>query len=183
VQLHLHEKRLAFGSARPVVAVVDFWVPIEIVIRLPKLIDVDRIAAFVEPRDAAPNAGPVARFLENFRHGSHALGQLNSVLAAAASMMMNADRILIHPSDHRRSKRRADWRSRVSSSEAQTLGGELIDMRSFDRSLAVAGKIRRHVVDHDPENIGSISGLEAACQNQKYENTLHDSAVDAGESG
>jgi hypothetical protein len=33
--------------------------------------------------------------------------------------------------------------------------GEFVDVRRFDERLTVAGEVGRHIVDNDPENVGS----------------------------
>ncbi len=85
--------------------------------------------------------------------GPGAVGQLDTVLAALAAVMVGADRGLIHPRDHGRAKGRADRRGRAGPCESQALLRKAIDVRHLNRLPAVARKACRHVVNHELNNV------------------------------
>jgi len=72
--------------------------------------------------------------------GPDAVGQLDTVLAALAAVMVGTDRGLIHPRDHGRAKGRADRRGRAGPRESQALLRKAIDVRHLNRLPAVARK-------------------------------------------
>ena len=91
--------------------------------------------------------------------GPDAVGQLDTVLAALAAVMVLADRGLIHPRDHGRAKGRADRRGRAGPCESQALLRKAIDVRHLNRLPAVARKACRHVVNHELNNTGLHGGV------------------------
>ena len=66
--------------------------------------------------------------------GPDAVGQLDTVLAALAAVMVGADRGLIHPHDHGRAKGRA------GPCESQALLRKAIDVRHLNRLIATRGR-------------------------------------------
>ncbi|SVE53515.1 uncharacterized protein METZ01_LOCUS506369 [marine metagenome] len=99
--------------------------------------------------------------------GPDAVGQLDTVLAALAAVMVGADRGLIHPRDHGRAKGRADRRGRVGPRESQALLRKAIDVRHLNRLLAIARKVCRHVVNHELNNVGLHGGVRVRRREQR----------------
>ena len=89
------------------------------------------------------------------------------MLAATAAMMMRADRGLIHSCDHRRAEGRTDWRGRVRPPESQALLRKAINVRRLNRLLAVTRKVRRHVVDHNPEDVRALVRKRGGCRDRQ----------------
>ena len=85
--------------------------------------------------------------------GPGAVGQLDTVLAALAAVMVGADRGLIHPRDHGRAKGRA------GPCESQALLRKAIDVRHLNRLPPIARKVCRHVVNHELNNAGLHGGV------------------------
>ena len=99
--------------------------------------------------------------------GPDAVGQLDTVLAALAAVMVGADRGLIHPRDHGRAKGRADRRGRAGPRESQALLRKAIDVRHLNRLPAVARKACRHVVNHELNNVGLHGGVRVRSRKQR----------------
>ena len=74
-ELHLHEERLIRRAARPIVAVVNLWVPVEVVVRLAQTVARGGFSSGIDTRQTATNAGVVTGFLKNRRDGPDADGQ------------------------------------------------------------------------------------------------------------
>ena len=91
--------------------------------------------------------------------GPDAVGQLDTVLAALAAVMVGADRGLIHPRDHGRAKGRADRRGRAGPRESHALHRKAIDVQHLNRLPDVARKVCRHVVKHELNNAGLHGGV------------------------
>ena len=172
-QLHLHEEVLAGFPARPIFAVVDGGVPLEVVVGLAeRLRPVARVlgGAWQPVTDAGVPAG----FLEDGGHRPHAGGQFDRELAAAAAVMMGPDRGLVHPRDHRRATRGADRRRHEGMGESRSLGGQAIDVRGGHRRGAVAAEVGRHVVDHDPQDVGPVAGRSRRRDGDRDEPEQHE---------
>lgn len=153
VELHLHEEGLPFGAPGPIVAVVNRSVPVEVVVRFALAVPLDRKPAMVEAWNAAADAGVVSGSLQECRERLDALGQLDAVLSSTAAVVMRPDRGLVAARDHRRAAARADRRSHEGAGELRPFPREPVDVRGLDQALTVAGKIRRHVIDDDPEQV------------------------------
>ena len=152
MQLDLHEKGLAGLAAGPVVTVVHVSGPLEVVVSL------------AEPATARPiaaDAGVVTRLLEQHRDGDDFAGEVDLEFAATAAVVMGSDRRLVTPGDEGRPTGRADGGSRKRPTEPRSLRSQLVDMRGVDRFLAIAGEVRRHVVDDDPDDVGTGSWLRS----------------------
>ena len=91
--------------------------------------------------------------------GPDAVGQLDTVLAALAAVMVGTDRGLIHPRDHDRAKGRAGRRGRVGPRQSHALLRKAIDVQHLNRLPAVARKVCRHVVNHELNNAGLHGGV------------------------
>ena len=132
-----------------------FWTAATSVSCLPFRPGLLRTAARGDPvGQAAADAGVVAGLLEERRHRLDALGQMNLQLAAPAAVMMGADGGLIHPGDQRRPAGRADRRGDEGAGEPRALRARAGPRAGVSISgLAVAGEIRRHVVDDEPEDV------------------------------
>ncbi|MFL3657792.1 MAG: hypothetical protein ACJ07L_07040, partial [Opitutales bacterium] len=61
-------------------AVIHILIPIEIVVGLAQAITFGRISFEIEPWQPTTDARPIARFLEIFRHRTHAIRKLDAVL-------------------------------------------------------------------------------------------------------
>ena len=156
VQLDLHEERLPRLAPGPIVAVVHLRIPIEVVIRLAQADPRHRAAAEVETRQTAADARPVPGPLKQLGDGPHAFGQLDAMRSTPAAVVMGADRGLVHAGDQGRSKRRADGRRGISSSETKSLGRQPVERGCCDRGLSVTREVRRHVLDHKPQDVWAV---------------------------
>ena len=76
-------------------------------------------------------------------------------------MVVHSNRSLVHPCDHCRAKGRANRRCSVGPREQNAFPRQTIDMRRLDGLLSVAGKVRRHIVDHNPKDIGPVFAQKA----------------------
>ena len=74
-ELHLHEERLIRRAARPIVAVVNLWVPVEVVVLLSQTVARGGISSGIDARQTAAHAGIVTGFLKNRGDGPDAVGQ------------------------------------------------------------------------------------------------------------
>jgi len=142
-------------STRPVVAVVYLGVPIKIVVGFTPSGLGGRHTTVIMCGQAAANAGEITCRLKELGDGPHSLGQLNAVLPSPTPVMMGTDRVLVHAGDHSGAKGRANRRGGISPREEQAVLRQLVDSRSPNGLFAVTGKVGRHVVDHEPENVGS----------------------------
>ena len=166
MQLDLHEEGLGTPTA-PIMAVVHFRVPFEIVVGLSEtrtgtsllfsFADTKRKASEIEVRQSAADAGEVAGFLKNLRQRLHLIGQMNFQLTPATSMMMGSDGRLIHPCDQRRTTSRADRRCDIGPRELGAFCSQSINGGCLHKLFAVAGKVRRHVIDDEPKNVWRCS--------------------------
>ena len=110
----------------------------------------------IQSLETAPDAGEISRLLQESGKRLDFAGQLNAMFPPAAAMMMRPDARLIHPRDHRRPAARTHRRRHKSTGEARPAVSEGIDVGRGDESLTVAGKIRRHVVNDEPEDVRTI---------------------------
>lgn len=84
-------------------------------------------------------------------------------------MMMRTDRRLIHPGDQGRAKSRANRRGRVGTAEDDPFTGQSIHVWSCDQFLPLIAEVRGHVIDQNPNDIGSGVGTGKAADDQKQE--------------
>ena len=84
---------------------------------------------------------------------------MNLLLPPGTAMVMGSDRRLIHTGDHRRAKRRADGRGHVSLTENDAFTRESIHVGCVHQFLSLKTKVTGHVINHDPDDIGSVSSL------------------------
>ena len=156
MKLNLHEEGLLLLSARPVVTVVHLGVPIKIVVRLAPPGLGGRQTAVIMCGQAAADAGKVAGLLKQFGNRPNPIRQLDAVLPSPTPVMMGTDRVLVHAGDHGGAKGRAYRRGGIGPSEEQSVLRQLVNCGRLNSLFAVTGKIGRHVVDHEPENIGLV---------------------------
>ncbi len=138
MELYLHEKRLTAFAVGPIMAVIHVDVPVEVVVGLAPFVSGGGHAAKIESFESASDAGKVSRFLKKHRDGADSIGQLDTVLAPSAPVVVRADRVLVHARYEGRSKGRANRGGRVSPGEKKTFLRQTVDAGRIDCLFAVA---------------------------------------------
>jgi hypothetical protein len=96
--------------------------------------------------------------LHHRREWLDARGESEAVLPASAAVVVRPDRRLVTARDQRRTAAGANWSGDERVGESGSLRGEPVDVRGRDRRFSVAGKIRRHVVNDEPEYVWTRLG-------------------------
>ncbi len=134
-------------------AVVDRFVPVEVVIGLAHPVLFHGESAMIDPRKTAADAGVVAGPLHPRGERLDALGQGDAVFPPSAAMMVRADGRLVAARDHRGAAAGADRRGDEGVLEERPVPREPVDVGCLDRGFSVTGKIRGHVVDDEPDDV------------------------------
>jgi hypothetical protein len=91
--------------------------------------------------------------LKELGHKLHIGWQLDLLRAQTAAVMVRPDASLIHPGDERGTRRRAD-RSRYKGALKQhAIRRKLVHVGCLNRLLAIASKMRRHVLGDELEDV------------------------------
>jgi len=101
-------------------------------------------------QESGTDAREVTRFLKQSWNRHHAIREMDFFRTAPAAVMMRADAGLIHASDQGRATGRTDWCRDEGIDKASAFARQAVHMRRLDQRLAIAGKIRRHVINHEP---------------------------------
>ncbi len=150
MKLHLREEGLVGFSIPPIIGVVDGGVPFEVVIGLAETV------GSLDERSS--NRREIARPLEEYGDRFNPRGEMNLFFPATTSMMVGSDGGLVTAGDEGRPTRGADRSGDKCLRKSNPALSESIDMGGLDELLTVAGKVCRHIVDDDPNDVGRLVG-------------------------
>ena len=120
----------------------------------------------------------VSHFPHRFgRYRQNAVGQVNLLHAAAATVLVGTDARLVHAGYERRSAGGTYWRRDKGAAEARTFPGEPIHGGGLDQLLAVAREVGRHIVYDEPQNIRAFGGLADPWQTDQPRQDKTDTAI------
>jgi hypothetical protein len=81
---------------------------------------------------------------------------MNLYFTAAAPVVVGTNGGLVHAGNQGRTTGGTDRRSHIRTPEQCPLPRKTIHVRRGNGPLAVTGKVRRHIINHKPEDIGPI---------------------------